>query len=161
MTTKDRGYTLIEMLIIIAVLAIVITLSVKPFRTIISDIPRSSRIFQAWNTTTEVMKQLKADVEQSSRIIDLSDGLLTLEHGDSKIVYTFLDGKISRKASTDNSESLWKIPHVKINTQLWISDNIPYAIEITTWNQQNITGREQKRLRQSFVYYQKESSQVQ
>ncbi|MCK5000005.1 MAG: hypothetical protein KAS23_10730 [Anaerohalosphaera sp.] len=161
MTIKNQGYALIEMLIISAVLVVFIGLSVRPLRMIISEIPRSGRIYQTWNTTTEAIKQLKNDVEQCSRIIGFDNGQLTLEHVDNQVTYMFSDGKISRKASPDESESVWSIPHVKVNTQLWKNDSGHYAVEITTWNEQTVTDRKQKRLRQSFVYFQKESSQVQ
>ena len=161
MAIKKRGYTLIEMLIISAVLVVFIALSVRPVRIIAAEIPQSSKTFQHWITTTKAMKQLKADVEQSGRIIDLNDGILTLEHKDSQIVYTFSDEKISREVLPDKSKSSWGVPHVKINMQLWENDNGPYAVEITTWNQKIVSGRQQRRLRQSFVYFQKESGQAQ
>ena len=155
MTTKHRAYALTEMLVIIAALVLLMALSVKPFRLMITEIPRSGKIYQTQNTTTKVMKQLKEDTEKSRRIVDLQDNLLTLEHQDGRIRYTFSDGQISRQVSGNDSESTWTLPHVKMNTLLWENDDGPYAVEITTWNQQTGTGRQQIRLKQSFVYFQK------
>ena len=50
MTTKHRAYALTEMLIIIAALVLLMALSVKPFRLMITEIPRSSKIYQTQNT---------------------------------------------------------------------------------------------------------------
>ncbi len=155
MTTKHRAYALTEMLIIIAALVVVMALSAKPLRMMMTEIPRSGRIYQTQNTTAKVMKQLKDDIEKSRRIVDLQDNLLTLEHQDGRIRYTFSDGQISRQVSGNDSESTWTLPHVKMNTLLWENDDGPYAVEITTWNQQTGTGRQQIRLKQSFVYFQK------
>ena len=156
MITKHRAYALTEMLIIIATLVVVMALSVRPFRMMTTEIPRSGKIYQTQNTTTKVMKQLKDDIEKSRRIVDLDGELLTLEHQNSRITYTFSDGQISRQASGNNSESTWTLPHVKVNTQLWKNNDTPYAVEITTWNQQIVTGKQQIRLKQSFVYFQKD-----
>jgi len=161
MSTKYRAYALTEMLIIIATLVVVIALSIRPFRMIIAEIPRSNKTYQVWNTTTKAMKQLKADVEKSRRIVDMQAHLLTLEHQNGQIKYTFSEGQISRQISGSDSESIWTLPHVKVNTQLWENNDTPYAVEITTWNQQTVTGRQQIRLKQSFVYFQKGLSQRQ
>jgi Sec-independent protein translocase protein TatA len=158
MTTKHHAYALTEMLIIIAVLVVVMALSAKPLRMMMTEIPRSGKIYQTQNTTTTVMKQLKEDIEKSRRIVDLQDGLLTLERLDGRITYTISDGQISRQVFGNDSESTWTLPHVKVNTQLWKNNDTPYAVEITTWNQQTGTGKPQIRLKQSFVYFQKGSS---
>ena len=155
MTTKHHGYALTEMLVIIAALVVLMALSARPLRMMMTEIPRSGKIYQTQNTTTKVMKQLKDDIEKSRRIVDLQDNLLTLEHQDGRIRYTFSDGQISRRAFGNDSESTWILPHVKVNTQLWKNNDTPYAVEITTWNQQTGTGRRQIRLKQSFVYFQK------
>ncbi len=155
MTTKHRAYALTEMLIIIAALVLLMALSVKPFRMMMTEIPRSAKIYQTQNTTTKVMKQLKDDIEKSRRIVDLQDNLLTLEHQDGRIRYTFSNGQISRQTADNNPESTWILPHVKVDTQLWKNNDTPYAVQITTWNQQTVLGRQQIRLKQSFVYFQK------
>ena len=105
MTTKHRAYALTEMLIIIAALVLLMALSAKPFRMMMTEIPRSGKIFQTQNTMTKVMKQFKDDIEKSRRIVNLDEGLLTLEHQDNRITYTFSDGQISRQASGNGSES--------------------------------------------------------
>ena len=161
MTTKHRAYALTEMLIIIAALVVLMALSARPLRMMMTEIPRSGRIYQTQNTTTKAMKQLKDDIEKSRRIVDLQDGLLTLQHQDGRITYTFSDGQISRLESGNDSESTWTLPHVKVNTQLWKNEGTPYAVEITTWNQQTDSGRQQIRLKQSFVYFQKGLNQAQ
>ena len=155
MTTKLRGYALIEMLIIMSVLVVFMALSVKSVRTLVSGIPRSNRVYQVWNTTNKAMKQLKDDVEKSHNIVDLRDDLLTLQNQNGRITYKFSDGTISRHTSLDDSEAAWKLPYVKAKTQLWTNDGSPYAVQITTWSQQIISGEQQALLKQSFVYFQK------
>ncbi len=65
MNTKHRAYALTEMLVIIVVLTVLMGLSIRPMRTLISEIPRSARVCQTLNTTTKVLEQLKNDITQA------------------------------------------------------------------------------------------------
>ena len=79
MKTKHRAYALTEMLVIIAAIVVLMALSARPLRTLISEIPRSARACQSFNTTSSFLKQLKKDVEISTRIVKLDNGILELE----------------------------------------------------------------------------------
>ena len=63
MKTKRRAYALTEMLVIIVMVAVLMGLFVRPFRTMISEIPRSARVCQTLNGT---MKALAASIQAVS-----------------------------------------------------------------------------------------------
>ena len=157
MNTKHRAYALTEMLMIIAVLAVVMTLIVRPFRTMISEIPRSARVCQTLDGTTKALEQLKKDIEQSTEITQPNDATLTLKHDDGPVSYTFSDGQITRRPAMNDSDTeyTWQFPYLKTEANLWSKNDQPYAIELTTWNQQKTLGREQIHFKQTTVFFKK------
>ncbi|MEN8128105.1 MAG: hypothetical protein ABFR90_09915 [Planctomycetota bacterium] len=157
MNTKHRAYALTEILVIIVMLVVLMSLSVRPLRALVSEIPRSARVCQALNGTTKALRQLRNDIEQSVRIGDFKDGALTLEHNDGPIRYSFADGQITRRPAMNDpsAEYTWQIPDLKIEAKLWSRNDQPYAVELTTWNQQKTSGREQISFKQTTVFFQK------
>lgn len=161
MNTKYHAYALTEMLIIIAMIVVVMALSVRPLRNMLSEIPRSARACQTLNTTTQALKQIKQDVEQSSQIIDLTDNTLILEQPDGTVTYTFTAGQITRRPGLQPQDDhfTWQLPNVLIETNLWQQNGTPYAVELATYNQQIVLGRKQTCFKQSTVFFQKEERQ--
>ena len=157
MNTKHRAYALTEMLVIIVIIVVLMTLSVRPLRTLVSEIPRSARTCQSLNATTAALEQLKDDIEKSTQITGLENATLVLEHTAGSVTYTIADGRMTRSPGLNPSDAeyTWKLPHVKIKTNLWNQDEQPYAVELTTWNQQNALGRDDVRFKQTAVFFQK------
>jgi len=160
MNSKHRAYALTEMLVIIVIIVVLMALSVRPMRTLISEIPRSARVCQSLNVTTAALGQLQDDIEQSTGITGLENGTFVLEHTAGTVTYTIADGRMTRSPGLNPSDAeyTWKLPHVKIETNLWNQDNKVYAVELTTWNQQTVLGREQKRFKQTSVFFRKGKS---
>jgi type II secretory pathway component PulJ len=157
MNTKHRAYALTEMLVIIVMVAVLMGLSVRPFRTMISEIPRSARVCQTLNGAAKALDQLKNDIERASRITGLKDGILTLEHSGGPVSYTFAEGQITRRPAMNDSdtECIWQIPYLKTEARLWNRNDQPYAIELTTWIQQKGFGNDPVRFKQSTVFFKK------
>ena len=158
MKRKHSAYTLIEMLAVIAALVVLMALSVKPIRTLVSEIPRANRDFQTWTQTQDMLKQLRKDVEQSEQMkiteMDprISGKLIHLQQSDGLVNYSVTDGNVFRQA--DSSQNIWELPHVKINWKVWENDDRPYALEITTWCERTILDNMRKKFEQSSVYFQ-------
>ena len=157
MNTKHRAYALTEMIVIIAMVVAVMALSIRPLRKMISEIPRSARACQTLNKTTQALKQIKQDVERSTQIIALTDNTLTLEHPDGTVTYTLSKGQITRRPGLhpQDDQFIWQLPNVVIETNLWKQNGTPCAVELTTYNQQIVLGREQTSFKQSAVFFQK------
>jgi hypothetical protein len=135
MNTKRHAYALTEMLVIIVMLIVLISLTVRPLRTLVSEIPRTARTCQSLNATTAAL----------------------LEHTAGTVTYTIADGRMTRSPGLkpSDAEYTWNLPHVKIGTHLWNQDDATYAVELTTWNQQNVLGRDDVRFKQSVVFFRK------
>lgn len=161
MNTKHRAYALTEMMVIIASLVVLIALSARPLRVMISEIPRLARVCQTLNTTQTALIQLKKDIEQSAQIVTLQNGALILKHDKDQITYLFSDGTITRRPGLNqqDAEYTWQLPHVRIEADLWSQNNKPCAVELTMWNQQTVLGQEQKKFKQAMVFFQKEKRQ--
>lgn len=162
MNPNRNAYTLLELLAIIAAVVVLMALSVKPMRTLVSDIPRAHRDFQTWIKTQGMLTQLKNDVEQSTHIktvdIDprISEPLLYLQQPEQLVIYSLTASDVFRQ--TETSETNWELPHVNINWHVWEDGGTPNAIEITTWTERIILNKSRKRFEQSFVYFQKSGS---
>ena len=157
MNTKHRAYALTEMLVIIVILIVLISLTVKPLRMMISEIPRSARVCQTLNGTTKALGQLRNDIEGAIRIAGLAGGVLTLEQPGGIVRYTLADGQITRRPAMNDAgtETTWHLPHLKTETKLWSDNEQSYAVELTTWNQQKNLGRDNARFRQTSVFFRK------
>jgi hypothetical protein len=158
MNIKHRAYALTEMLVIITALMVLISLSVKPLRTFMSEIPRSARVCQSLNATQKALKQVKKDIEQSTQIVTLQDDTLILEYSDTQITYILTDGTITRRPGLNpqDDEYTWQLPNIRLTADLWSQNNKPNALELMTWNQQTVLGKEQKQFKQSMVFFQKD-----
>jgi type II secretory pathway component PulJ len=157
MNPKHHGYALTEMLVIIVVLMVLMSLSVRPMRTLISEIPHSARVCQTLNTTTKALEQLKNDIEQANHIRGFKEGVLALEQNDGPVSYTLADGQITRRPGLQPSDAeyTWHLPDVKIETHLWNQGIQPCGVELTTWNQQKNLGRDDVRFKQTVVFFKK------
>ncbi len=155
MKTNRHGYALTEVLVIIVVIVVLMGLSVKPMRTLIAEIPRSSEACQAMGLTEKVLEQLDADIAQARRIVSLNGQSLTLDKYDGAVVYTLADEQITRESSTDRQT--WTLPpNVHIEAVLWERGKTPYAVQLKTCNRQVALGREQTRFSQTRIFFQKE-----
>ena len=157
MNTKYRAYALTEMLVIIVMVMVLMSLTVRPLRTMVSEIPRSARACQALNGTTKALDQLRNDVEQTICITGLKNGVLTLEHPDGPVRYSFADEQITRRPAIDNSDTeyTWQLPHLKTEVKLWSRNDRAYAVELSTWSRQKMQGRDEVRFKQTVVFFQK------
>ena len=160
MKRTRRGYTLLEMLAIITAITILMALSAKHIRILASEIPRSNRDHQVWLQTGNMLKQLKQDVEQSTRITAVDAGTegkqLHLQQAPEQIVYSLTDGAVRRQVG--DSTNQWHLPYVNIRWQIWERDNAAYAVEISTWTERVVFANTRKKYDQSCVYFQKTGS---
>ncbi|MHC4231048.1 MAG: hypothetical protein ACYTEM_01045 [Planctomycetota bacterium] len=157
MKIKRRAYALTEMLVIIVMIIVLMGLSVRPMRTLVSEIPHSARVCQTLNRSMKALDQLRNDIERSNRIAGLAGGVLTLEQPGGMVRYTLSDGHIARRPAMNDAgaEYIWQLPHLKTETRLWSQSDRPYAVELTTWNQQQDPDREQISFKQTVVFFKK------
>jgi hypothetical protein len=163
MKTGRRAYAIIELLSIIAAVVVLMALSVQPMRTVLLEIPQTDRDFQAWVQTMGMLERLKADMEQSARLrvfeIDprIGGSLLYLERPEGLVSFSLENGRVHRQSGLSNDSFgpsvSWDLPNVQMSWRLWEKNNVPYALEIRTWNQRIVLGNKQKKYEQSCIYF--------
>lgn len=163
---RQTGFSLLEMLAVVAALVVFTAMTAKPMRTMLATVPFYYRDFQAWEQTVHILEQLRCDIEQSERMTIPeknaagNDGVLCLECDGETIRYSLADGRISRHSEMDGqtSDQQWQLPHIRIRWQLWKRNTEPYAIEVATWSERVISGKTEQKFKQTHVYFQKTGS---
>lgn len=160
-----KGFSLLELL---AVLALVISVSfalVPVFTTLINDIPRSYRVVQENTTLLGMLKQMHRDIDTARQLPESFAGhhtdnkLLLIESKDGYMCYELKDGKVLRRSLTDAREgvredtTVWSVPNAKVEWQVWRKDSKGYAVEVKTHIKHEVQGHQQKKMANSHLYF--------
>ena len=151
-----KGWTLLEVLTVVAVLAIASVPLAKLTTVTLCDIPRSYRVIQSNTSILNALKQIRRDVNFAK---DLSaDNSLIIEQTDCTIIYQLLDGKIIRSKKSKSSENrhevrTWLIPKGKMDWKVWRQNNRGYAVEIETHIAQKSGSCIEKKMKNSYLYF--------
>ena len=160
-----KGFSLLEMMVIIAVIALLSIPLARLSTTTIRDIPRLPRIIQANTSLLNALKQIQRDINVAKGFPDsfgtfsADNGTLLIELEDSTICYQLKNGQLLRQTlanaepATEDKIMKWPVPHGKIRWRLWQKNGKSYAVEIKTYIEQKTAGRLQKKLANSYVYF--------
>ena len=168
-----RAFTLIEVLVVLAVMPFVLVLISGVYATFIRDIPRATRVLQVNTTVLDALRQIRRDVEGAiglpEQFADRHAGARTLlieqpgrvicyELDEGRIVRTLLRGAASKDteaaaSSPQAPERIWPVPGAVIAWRLWVRDGTAYAVEIRSHIQQRINGRLREKLANSQVFF--------
>jgi len=130
-----KGYTFTEIMAVLFFFPVAALVLDGLFRTLVHDIPRSSRVVQE-NTSL----------------------LNALEHIQELICYELKDGKILRhKLAKDRSDTqtptVWSVPNAEIRWRLWKKDGLGYAVEVHTHIKYKLRERFQEKMANSHLYF--------
>jgi len=106
-----KGFTLVEILVIIVVLPFVLVVLDGLFRTLLHDIPWSWRLVQQNTTVLNMLEQLQQDTDKAKGLPKsfagrtASDELLLIELTDGVVCYQLKDGRVIRRKLTDTRDS--------------------------------------------------------
>jgi len=142
-----KGFTLIEVLVVVIVLPFMMLVLDDFFRTLIKDIPRSYRVVQENTSLLSMLEQMQKDIDKAKGLPEsfgeytTSERLLLIELTEGMICYQLKDEKVLRRKLTDNQQSspaaaivqnpallgalaqtVWSIPHAKVEWQVWRKD---------------------------------------
>ncbi len=160
-----KGFTLVELLVVIIVLPIFMLAFDKMFKTVAKDIPRSYRVVNENITLLNMLAKLQQDIDLAKGLpssygsYSISDEQFLIEQADCVICYQFKDDKVLRYKLTDLTDSneevedFWILPHASIQWQVWKRNGSGYAIEIKTHIEYNVLGHLEKKLANSYIYY--------
>ena len=160
-----KGFTLIEVLIVVIVLPFMMLVLDDLFRTLIKDIPRSYQVVQENTSLLSMLEQMQKDIDKAKGLPEsfgeytTGDKLLLIELAEGMICYQLKDDKVLRRKLTDNQQNnalektVWSIPHAKVEWQVWRKDGGGYAVEVKTHIKHNVQGHWQKKMVNSHLYF--------
>ncbi len=161
-----KGFTLVELLIVIIVLPFVMIVLGGLFSTLLRDIPRSYRVMQENTSLLSMLDQMQQDINKAKGLPESFDGhttndeMLLIELADSVICYQLKDEKILRRTLTDNKQSnaleqkVWSAPHAKVQWKVWRKGTNGYAVDVKTYIEHKVRGGHlQKKMANSHLYF--------
>ena len=163
-----KGFTLVEILVVIIVLPFVMLVLDGLFSTLIRDIPRSYRVMQENTSLLSMLEQMQQDIDRAKGLPEsfdeytTSNKLLLIELAEGMICYQLKDEKArtvrrsslaSRVTGDESRITVWSIPHAKVEWQVWRKDGGGYAVEVQTHIEHKIQGHWEKKMANSHLYF--------
>ena len=160
-----KGFTFVEILVVVIVLPIAFLILDGLFTTLLADIPRSYRIAQESITLQHLLEHMQEDIDKARGLPDSFAGQTTddkqilIELPDGVICYQKKDDQIIRRNLTDASQGrieeqrAWSLPSTKVEWEIWKKDAEGYAVEVKTHIEYKTRGRWKKTTANSHVYY--------
>ena len=160
-----KGFTLVEMLIVIMTLPFVALVLDGLFNTLLTDIPRSARVLQDNTTVLNMLGQIQQDIDAAKALPDsfaghtTDDRLLLIELAEGTICYQIEDGRVLRRRLTDTQQDgreearVWAMPNAKVEWRLWRQQGRGYAVEIKTHIKHKLRKKLQKKMANSHLYF--------
>jgi prepilin-type N-terminal cleavage/methylation domain-containing protein len=163
-----KGFTLVEMLVVIIVLPFVMLVLDGLFSTLIRDIPRSYRVMQENTSLLSMLEQMQQDIGKAKGLPEsfdeytTSNKLLLIELAEGMICYQLKDDKArtvrrsslaSRITGDESRITVWSMPHAKVEWQVWRKDGGGYAVEVKTHIEHKVGGHWEKKMVNSHLYF--------
>jgi type II secretory pathway component PulJ len=159
-----KGYTFTEMMAVLFFFPVAALVLDGLFRTLVHDIPRSSRVVQENTSLLSALEHIQDDIQKAGRLPEAVEGYaadanaLLIEHPDEVIRYELKDGKIARcKLAKDSSDTqtptVWSVPNAEIEWRLWKKDGLGYAVEVRTYIRHKLREKFQEKMANSHLYF--------
>jgi hypothetical protein len=154
-----KGYILVEMIVVLAVFAMITIGLDRFFVTLNYDLPRDSRLIQENRSLANAVNHIQADVALAKTLSQLGDdsnepNTLLIELPGGVVSYKFSDGRILRSfAGSTDGNMVWPVPHGGIEWQVWNKGNTGYAVEIKTCIEDRSFGQTQKKMANSNLFF--------
>jgi len=160
-----KGFSLVELLVVVVVLPFVFLLFDGLFKTIVSEIPTSVRLIQENTSLLNVLRQIQQDTDKALSLPKsfagqtAGDHVLLIELSEGVICYQLKDGQIVRQKLTDTSQGkaeeprIWHIPHANIEWKLWERNGQGYAVETNTHLEYSRRGQWKQKMAHSNLYF--------
>ena len=113
-----KGFTLVELLAVVAVLPFVFLLFDGLFKTIAGEIPMSVRLIQENTSLLSMLRQIQQDIDEAKGLPKsfagqiASDQILLIELTEGVICYQLKDGEVVRYKLTDTPQGKAEEPRV-------------------------------------------------
>jgi type II secretory pathway component PulJ len=140
-----KAFTLIEILVIIAVAPIVLVTISRVFAAFIRDLPRETKVVQQNTTVQNLLVQIRRDVDQAAALPTQFDGTqagektLLIERPDGLVCYQFQAGRATRavlKGQPTSEQRVWRMRDAVISCRPWTRGDAAYAVELHSYVRQ-------------------------
>ena len=172
-----KGYTLVEMLLVIVTIPAVAFALNGLFKTLIRDIPRSSQVVQENTTVLNMLEQMQQDLDKAKELPKTfaehtaDDNLLLIESDAGTICYQKEHGKVLRYTLTKGQPTrrsengprvtddevdgarIWTVPNANIEWRIWRQGETGYAVEVKTHIRHKLRKKFQKKMANSHLYF--------
>ncbi len=160
-----KGFTLVELLVVMVTIPILMNVFSGLFRTLIIDAPFNWKTIQQNAIVLGMLSQIQQDVDKATGLphsydgFNSSDDLLLIEQVDGVICYQLKEEQIVRLLLTDKQQSaqaekrIWSIPGIKIKWLVRRIDDKGYAVEVQNHIEQTISGRTEQKMANSHLYF--------
>ena len=160
-----KGFSLIELLFEMAVLAFASVIFAGLFTTVITDIPRSFRVIQTNTTVFDMLRQMRRDIDSANELpvsfeqYVTNDKMLLIELADCIISYQIDGDRIIRRRMSVAQQSgsddirVWLVPHANIQWQVWRKESNGFAVEVKTHIEHKVRGHLEKNMGISNLFY--------
>ena len=136
-----KGFSLIELLVIIAILPFILVVIDGLFSSMLSDVPRSWNTIQNNSVLLHMLRQMEQDIDKAENLPQSIDGytagneLLLIRQADKVIHYQLKDDRVFRYGFAGTQEIAdqtrsWLLPKTKIQWQVHRQNGKGYAVEI-------------------------------
>ena len=160
-----KGFSLVELLVVVIVLPFVFLLFDGLFKTIIGEIPMSVRLTHENTSLLSVLGHIRQDIDRAKGLPKSfagqtsSDHVLLIELEEGVIYYQLKDGQVFRHKLKDTPQGkaeeprIWPIPHANIQWKVWERNGQGYAVETNTHLEYGRKGQWKQKMAQSHLYF--------
>lgn len=146
-----RGYTLTELMILMAIMAVIALPISKLTEVVMWNIPQSLQFVQYNTSILNAMQFIKQDIDSATAIAKTEDNKLLIEQNGKTINYVFYDGKIIRISGDDQMQ--WNIKSGKVDWNIWQKGGKGYAVEISKYVEAVRYNGVDKKMENSYVFF--------
>jgi hypothetical protein len=157
-----KGYLLAEMIVVISVLALILLITGRFFRTLTYELPQDFRLVQEGCILNNAVSRIRADVASakvlSESVNDSAEPVsLVMELPSGTVSYRFNEGQVIRREAcnkdTSSEDIIWSIPHGRIEWRVWRRDQRGYAVELRTCIEHEDLGLIQRKLANNYLFF--------
>lgn len=158
-----KGYTIIELLGLAAIVVIIFSLSAKPIWIMTREGPHIDQMYATQDRIDMVCGEIQKDVQGADRIMTLpasrwTGGHTLYCHGPAGwTAWNLQPGWILRlRQATPGSEpqgQSWTLPHAELEWTVYKVDNHPVGVELQTRINRPLLGAQQMKFKQSRLYF--------
>ena len=158
-----KGYLLIEMIFVLLILGMLSVPLTRLFRLFAYELPRDNRLVQEDLILLSAAGCIRADVASATTVSEKpgrtpGETSLAVQKTGGVVSYDFGNGRIIRRKDTIvqgaiPEETVWSIPHGKVEIQVWSKNQKGYAVELITFVEDKDLGHTRRKMANNYVFF--------